>query len=303
MRGHRTSQPDSLELLLDTICNTFGGVLFIAILVIILTQLTGKTRRPEPQEAGSPEAVRLLGDKIARLRAEIATLRQVRSTQELLEDQLASTDNKTLAETRTQIRATRDALATERDQLLLDIVRREAQRREHRNAAAALMRQVAAAAHDLEDIRARAQKERATRTREARMPTVHETHKRPVPAVIRYGRLYIWHRYERSGERVGLNTEEFVILGEDADGVLTSPKPTAGIPLTAGDSLADTIAERLRGFDSEHAYIDAAVRPDSFAHFQYLRNALVKLGYEYRLLPLQEETTLLDRGGTQKGVQ
>lgn len=31
---------DSLELLLDTICNTFGGILFIAILVVLLLQMT-----------------------------------------------------------------------------------------------------------------------------------------------------------------------------------------------------------------------------------------------------------------------
>ena len=30
----------SLELLLDTICNTFGGVLFISILVILLLNLS-----------------------------------------------------------------------------------------------------------------------------------------------------------------------------------------------------------------------------------------------------------------------
>ena len=41
MSRRRTRKQDSLELLLDTICNTFGGVLFIAILVVMLLQQTG----------------------------------------------------------------------------------------------------------------------------------------------------------------------------------------------------------------------------------------------------------------------
>ena len=39
---------DSLDLLLDTICNTFGGVLFIAMLVMILANLSGTIIRFRP---------------------------------------------------------------------------------------------------------------------------------------------------------------------------------------------------------------------------------------------------------------
>ena len=42
MSRRRSRKQDSLELLLDTICNTFGGVLFIAILVVMLLQQTGR---------------------------------------------------------------------------------------------------------------------------------------------------------------------------------------------------------------------------------------------------------------------
>lgn len=41
------SLPDSLELLLDTMCNTFGGIMFIAISLIILSQVAVSYRKKE----------------------------------------------------------------------------------------------------------------------------------------------------------------------------------------------------------------------------------------------------------------
>ena len=40
MSRKSSASSDSLDLLLDTICNTFGGVLFIAMLVIILLNIS-----------------------------------------------------------------------------------------------------------------------------------------------------------------------------------------------------------------------------------------------------------------------
>ena len=34
--------PDSLELLLDTMCNTFGAIMFIAISIVVISQLSTK---------------------------------------------------------------------------------------------------------------------------------------------------------------------------------------------------------------------------------------------------------------------
>lgn len=44
----------SLELLLDTITNTFGGILFLAILVSLLLQSTGAHESQESRTRGNP---------------------------------------------------------------------------------------------------------------------------------------------------------------------------------------------------------------------------------------------------------
>ena len=43
----KNSLPESMDLLLDTMCNTFGGVMFIAI-ALSLALFAGQIKRPEP---------------------------------------------------------------------------------------------------------------------------------------------------------------------------------------------------------------------------------------------------------------
>ena len=38
--SRKNKLPDSLELLLDTMCNTFGAIMFIAISLVIISQIT-----------------------------------------------------------------------------------------------------------------------------------------------------------------------------------------------------------------------------------------------------------------------
>ena len=74
--GKRHSLPESLELLLDTMCNTFGGIMFIAISLIIISQLVAKDfKRKTPEEINRKEIARL-EERTAKLRNEIAKLKQ-----------------------------------------------------------------------------------------------------------------------------------------------------------------------------------------------------------------------------------
>ena len=303
MRRRRISQPDSLELLLDTICNTFGGVLFIAILVIILTQLSGKTPAHQTRKAVSPRMVRELSEELTVLRTEITTLKNVRKSQNLLERQLALDENTVLEQSKRQLLDERDKFAADRDRPLVDMAQREAHIQSVRDALVALDQRVASAERELKEAQTQADNEKAARTREARTPVVHTTSKRPIAAIVRYGRLYIWHRYGEGGLRLGLNTDDFAILGETSDGIWTSPNPSGGIALTGDPGLTDQLAERLRGFRVDGMYLDLAVRSDSFAEFHHLRKALSRLGYEYSILLLEADSAVYDRGGSGRGVQ
>ena len=49
------SNSASLDLLLDTICNTFGGVLFVSMLVVILLNMSAAEVSDEPPSASAAE--------------------------------------------------------------------------------------------------------------------------------------------------------------------------------------------------------------------------------------------------------
>lgn len=73
--SRRNSLPSSLELLLDTMCNTFGGIVFIAIALVIITQESQKLLTAMAAARWTPEAKQALRDQNRQLEAEIAELR------------------------------------------------------------------------------------------------------------------------------------------------------------------------------------------------------------------------------------
>ena len=72
----RRDQTDSLELFLDTICNTFGGIIFLAILVAILSQTRGMMNQdnPDADHALTPAEVRQLKQRLADAQSRVERL-------------------------------------------------------------------------------------------------------------------------------------------------------------------------------------------------------------------------------------
>ena len=67
--SRKNSLPDSLELLLDTMCNTFGGIMFIAISLVVISQLMSAAMRKMTPE-------RIDETQMAELRSRTETMRQ-----------------------------------------------------------------------------------------------------------------------------------------------------------------------------------------------------------------------------------
>src|SRR6187549_2668869 len=91
----RPPADSSLELLLDTICNTFGGVLFLAILVCILLQNTGHSNAHQQSGPRSTEAdVIELVRRQQELESVMEGLRSAAAQQELLAAQFIKPEAK-----------------------------------------------------------------------------------------------------------------------------------------------------------------------------------------------------------------
>ena len=127
--------------------------------------------------------------------------------------------------------------------------------------------------------------------------------KQEIGLILRYGRLYVWHRYGPGNERLGLNIEEFVIVSEDGDTLVTRPNPTKGTLLDGSPASREAVRRTLRRFDPKTCCLAVIVRPDSYGVFRHVRDEAIALGFDYRLLPTEADSPIADRGGTGGKVQ
>jgi len=304
-RGSRR-QDDSLELLLDTICNTFGGIIFIAILVVILLQQVDD--RSGSVEASalpvSPAELNRRQAQLVRLESELESLRVAQSAQEEQDATLAPQETKRLVEQRNAAREEHRQQQVKRDALLVETASQQSQIEQTKFELASTDEDLARTKEAVAQLEEQIKLARAARHRELRTPVTRSPDSAmEIGLIVRYGRMYVWHKYDQSGRRLGLNTDEFVVVKEDADGVHSAPIPTAGIALDASSETGARIAQRLRQFSPREVHIAIVVRPDSFEHFAYLRDALLSLGFEYRLMPMRDGDAIVDRGGTDVRVQ
>ena len=70
--ARKNKLPDSLELLLDTMCNTFGAIMFIAISLVIISQVTTKiVKDMKPMEI-TDEQLAQMRSQLARMNKDLA---------------------------------------------------------------------------------------------------------------------------------------------------------------------------------------------------------------------------------------
>lgn len=301
MRRRRNNlNGDSLELLLDTICNTFGGVLFIAILLVVLLQLSPAMTESVPEESPSP------GDT--------ESLEEARERRQNLADSLQH-----------QLDLLEKVVSPKLQNALGDMTTLQENVSEEQNKLSQLeqsnvstQQRLAKAAADAATLEQRTEESRrkmaelreTLRLKQAEnVETIHSPVERSafdkseVGFILRYGRLFLWHRYSSTGERMGLNTEEFLVVDDTSDGLVVRPRPGKGIPVDRSAETRERIASRLRQFSPREKILALVVRPDSFAEYRVVRDVAASLGFQYRLMPCTTDSPVVDRGGRGGFVQ
>lgn len=301
-RRRRAASGDSLELLLDTICNTFGGIVFIALLIVLLLRETGSQTTVAPLESVSPDEIERLAGDLESITAELAALRTAEADVARRSETFAPDDVQDLLKQRNTLAAQAGQLQTDRDRRIsanasttAKLIRGESELQKR-------LAELPVDRKDVAQLEAELEAARESKVEEIRNPLVRgATVPRNLGLIVRYGRVYVWHRYSADGWRVGLNTEDFVVVADQGDKLVTHPDPTKGVPLTPEAATAETLRQRLRPFPSARWYCEIVVRPDSFDEFKVLRDTLIAEGYEYRLMPT--DVSVVDRGGSGGRVQ
>lgn len=304
MGRRRTSNQDSLDLLLDTICNTFGGVLFIAILVILLLQQTSPTEsQGEPAQLTASESQQIVND-FQRLQEQLSLLRASTAAQDELLSQFSSPRLTELITQRKALDEDRNTLQAELDATDLEILEKLQRNAELTSELAQREQMVKEAKSALKTSQETLQQEIAGRTQASKTPVLKSTSfKQEVGFIMRYGRIYQWHKYDKIGIRKGLNTDDFMVVERAGHQLTTRPHPLRGIDLSNHDAAQARLVAILRQFNPQVHSITVVVRPDSFHAFALVRDTLIQQGFDYRLMPMSDSDPLADRGGSNSKVQ
>lgn len=302
VRGRtKKTTSDSFELLLDTVTNTFGGILFLAILVALILQRTSPS--PQSSETTSKELepfsevdfaetevrITALTDRIAALRLELKNVPRRKNTQQDGEITKLAGELRALDEEVAQAVVDKAHAEVSVAQLQKETakINNEAMSLKERKKNVELTNKLVSDQLAAEEETANQLAMAVSEAREhlepkpleqtVTLPVLKKTSKRPFTFYVRYGKLFI----PFNEPEFTLNTNHFVAVGRPP---VAFCRPERGIPLHQSD-VGRIVSRELSGFSTSANYIQILVFEDSFEHFQAIKNTLVRLSYKYAVFP------------------
>lgn len=260
MNLRKKGHSDSLELLLNTMCNTFGGIVMISLVMALLTR------------DSSPDA--MANARAERWRGQIQDAANGLDDARKLQQSLASND---------QAARSALALAEERARLEKRIAEERAATESNSLAAAKsvppddseslqrLRSRETALSSEVTEMLAQLERVKKSHQRELRLPRERASGKKPFYFIVRYGRVYpiaVFHDGERE-----LNTES-IDWRQSKEGRVATPRkdaPPASVP---------PFAKTVRELEPDRYLIHFIVYNDSFATFLSARQIPLQSGYD-----------------------
>jgi hypothetical protein len=303
----RFQQPTSLEMLLDTMCNAFGGIILIALLITLIAR---EMRRTEIDEESLTRSRGMVAWRLAQAERDLAAARVYREDLVRRRNDPEIAERYALVEQRQQLRRRIQGLADETsageaaltaeaanaasnlnqllETLLIehDALHREWIEEQNRHGG------LQAAISNLQTIVASAETQlrnaARSRTRQFRLPREHSTLKRPWHIIVRFGRLYPVNFMVRGTRERNTATIHWRPGPDDEE--VAQPIPGRGLdPGTPGGAL--TVA--LTGLSSDDYYLVYNVYADSFGAFVKARDGPLEQGFEMGWVPLENHMDLL----------
>jgi len=311
MRRRKNTVQSSFDLFLDTVCNTFGGIVFIALLIAI--QVRHTVEQPATDNC-SPERMAELLQRAEELAAEIDSatilLETIRKT---LPEPVGENDKRVVAlyldllEKKNDLIAqkaerTRDFIAqtgenAELERQINEMAEKLAKLQDGESQLLQTVQNLRSTQQTLEqktvDLQTRirqletevAQKTRKvqdkhdpaknTREEELRLPKMLDAGRlTPFYLVLRFNRLYVVSQrgdFDYRGNFLGI------------------PKRNRGLPVDDDDAVKFQIRSILQSASPDAQYIGIFVYGDSADSFHIVRDVIVVAGFRYELIPSPDE--------------
>ena len=294
-RNSRAHKSDSLDLLLDTICNTFGGIVFISLLVVILANMTGKDAAVQPPDQASQSRLVALRRELEAERDRLQRTQSVLRQQQLIKGEFTSRESVRLARELGMQRIQVSTLVGNNDSVLARVAELQAQNNTIAKELADQRTAITATAKQLQTISRRLTREVSRRTRDVTLPTVSRWNGDVANTVLKNGTLCFLQI--PSNGFLAWNPRESKIAKEMGETII-DPVISAGLKINLTSPADSALNDKLSTFDSRKHLIRVWVMPDSYGEFTAVREALVRNKFRYEIRPLPQ-TGRLHLGGSE----
>jgi len=272
-----TDDDGSLDLLLDTICNTFGGVLFISMLVVVLLNMTSSEAATTPAGEASQTDLIEWETRLAQVQDKLDQLETSIEQQQQIEEQIVDPELKDKVGQYRRSQARNAELLQQRSNNLGEMAQSQQRINDLTQQLQENEQQMENTQQNLAAIQAQLDREIESRTRAAKLPKARRSEKAEIVFALRGGRLttYFPPYLEEFAEK------------QDDEGAYIEPVAGAGLAIAPGMN-TDQLDRRLNEFDSNTHHLTIFVWPDSYAEFAIVKDRLVSNRFEYALEPLPE---------------
>ncbi|MBF0468852.1 MAG: hypothetical protein HQK61_08210 [Desulfamplus sp.] len=281
-RSIKDDDSGSFELLLDTMCNTFGGIVFIALLLSLLSQsaeinnLSSISDHSGTNYSGSNLSLK---DDLNNNTDSDSSIKELLKKVEQVKSDISAKERKNQLENQIKIDQRRSASTQESIKSLeKEVVR--------------LKQEIASS--------------QKPRQRELRLPRLHKIEKSPVFIAIRQGRFYtitdvsysiadlLSGSWGNSGR--GYDASDNFIR-EYNNVIYIEPLAGKGQTIRKGSENMGKILQAISNINPQKEFVTFAVYPDSFSEFNYVKNIFIDRGFDYNWFIIKDRLSLAKGSG------
>jgi len=291
MNLRRKMPPDSLYLLLDTLCNAFGGIILLAVLVVLLTS------KEKTQSSKAADSQEMLQRRLAIAQTDLQKSQQLavslkaKANDERFKQQVALLS--TRKDLQDAIQQTRDTDAqnskdldtanavdpSERLKFLnAQLAAAQAHKLDAKNSLAAAEENTQRLKQRLADLERQVTAKLDELQRPLRLPKEHETGKRVIYIIVRYGHIYLCRNFDLSRNETDIDWTT-TLTGETAE-------PRRGMGIDPTGSTAGLI-NFFKNMSDDSVYVAFCVYEDSFPAFIRAKQLASDCGLAYGWEPFQ----------------
>lgn len=277
---------DSFDLFLDTITNTFGGVLLIALLIVLMIRENAQSQ-PKEFQAGASQDLQVVQSSIVALVSERNTLAANLKVQQQFSDDFQGDDLKDLVQELSQELLEKSKVEKKAAELSLEVKKVLQSRRGLEATEQQLKEALAARRAQYQRLSQQLNAEQEKRTRTMALPKESETVKDEVPIILKNNEMFVLNA-NHNGGRFQLNYRHFQPSAvEDADVHIESSylKTIAGSGMAIG---SEEMKRTMGRYNDAKCHFTFVVKSDSFESFSKVREECVNNGFEYRILATDE---------------